>query len=303
MKKLATLFLIFVLTTLAFAQDDDMMLEGAVIDIDGLEINYYEMGEDGATIFLIHGNSGSARSYIHQLTELSESYHVIAMDLPGHGMSAYAEDPEATYNIPGYAEVVVAVAEELEATDAVFVGWSLGGHILLEAVEALPDAAGFMIFGTPPIGFPIPETAFLPSEDFLLAFTPDLTEDQIASFVSAFFSPDYVEDTADLPQSFIEDATASDGLTRGMLGASIGPDGYADEVVIVAEMEQPLAIIHGAQEQLVNLDYIVELDIPMLWMQEVQVIEDAGHATHYEAPEAFNELLMAFVDDVTMMDE
>jgi len=46
----------------------------------------------------------------------------------------------------------------------VIVGWSLGGHIALEAASALPDAAGFVIFGTPPVSGPadMPE-AFLPN--------------------------------------------------------------------------------------------------------------------------------------------
>lgn len=47
--------------------------------------------------------------------------------------------------MPGYAAVVAEVAQKLGMTDGVFVGWSLGGHIVLEAHNLLPDAAGFVI--------------------------------------------------------------------------------------------------------------------------------------------------------------
>lgn len=276
------------------------MPEAQTVDIDGLAINYYEAGEGETTLFLIHGNSSSGRSFINQINSLSESYRVIAMDLPGHGLSAQAEDPASVYTLPGYAVVIVAVAEALEATDAVFVGWSLGGHNLLEAVPALPDAAGFVIFGTPPIAFPIGETAFFPGDNLGLGFTPELTEEQMAAYVGSFFAPDFIGEGEELPVTFMEDIAATDGMARATLGGSIAPEGYADEVVIVAEMEQPLMVIHGAQEQLVNLEYIEELDMPTLWMGEVQVIEDAGHAPHFETPEAFSDLLVAFIDDITM---
>jgi pimeloyl-ACP methyl ester carboxylesterase len=63
-------------------------------------------------------------------------------------------------------------------------------------------------------------------------------------------------------------------------------------------MTTPLAIVHGADEQLVNLDYIRSLTMPSLWRDEVQIIEDAGHAPHWERPDRFNALLAEFVADV-----
>lgn len=285
-----------------FAQDDMLeMPEPQTVEIEGLAINYYEAGEGDTTVFLVHGNSSSARSFIHQIADLSEDYRVIAMDLPGHGLSDRAIEPATTYNFPGYARIIVSVAEELDAMDAVFVGWSLGGHNILEAVPNLPDAPGFFIFGTPPIAFPPGETAFLPTEEFL-ALIPEFTEEQTETYIRLLFAPDFIGEDDPLPSDFVEDVELTDGTARGELGASLAPDGYADEVVIVAEMTQPLAIIHGAEEQLINLEYIVELDMPTLWRDEVQVIEEAGHSPHYETPDEFTELLVAFIEDITEMD-
>lgn len=260
------------------------------LKIGSFNLHYVEKEGDSPTVFLIHGNSSSARSYQNQLENLP--YRVIAVDLPGHGKSEKA--PETTYNMPGYASLIVEAAQHLNATDGVFVGWSLGGHILLEAVPHLPDAKGFMIFGTPPVSFPLAEDAFLPTPNVAIGFTPELTQEQMEAYVTSFFAPGI----SSLPPSFMEDIAATDGTARLMLGASIQPDGFADEVEIMATMTQPLAILHGEQEQLVNLEYIKKLSAPTLWRGEVQVIPGAGHAPHWETPDAFNALIEAFVQDV-----
>jgi pimeloyl-ACP methyl ester carboxylesterase len=218
----------------------------------------------------------------------------MAIDLPGHGQSEPASDPQSTYTLPGYAKIIVGVAEQLGLEEAVFVGWSLGGHIVLEASDQLPKAAGFMIFGTPPIGFPpAMAEAFLPNPAMNCAFKADLSEEEMEAFVAAFFAPE----TKDIPESFKADIRRTDGRARQVLGGSIGPGGYKDEVELVAHLSVPLAILHGEQEQLVNGAYLSSLTIPTLWREAVQIISQAGHAPHWEQPEQFNGLLEAFIKE------
>jgi pimeloyl-ACP methyl ester carboxylesterase len=71
--------------------------------------------------------------------------------------------------------------------------------------------------------------------------------------------------------------------------------GYRDEVEIVARLARPLAVLHGAAEQLVNGAYIAALTMPTLWRGEMQIIEGTGHAPQWERPQAFNALLAAFL--------
>jgi len=108
-----------------------MELKPQKVKISNQNIAYYESSGKGQTIFLVHGNSSSGRSYLHQLqSQLGQMYRFIAMDLPGHGLSDVAANPEVTYSLPGYADVVLEVAKALDTSNAIFVGWSLGGHIL-----------------------------------------------------------------------------------------------------------------------------------------------------------------------------
>lgn len=271
-------------------------MQSQTIQVGAEKIAVYQSKGKGAAALLIHGNSCSSRAYQHQLdSALGDEFRIVAMDLPGHGQSANASDPQVIYGMPGYARVVAGVAEQLGLTQAVFVGWSLGGHIALEATTLLPNAAGWMIFGTPPLAFPpAMADAFLPHPAMAAGFKADLSEDEIAAYAAAMFKPG----TA-IPGFFRDDMRRTDERARAELAGSIRPNGYTDEVEIATKLSQPLAILHGEHEQLVNLAYIQNLKMPTLWRSAVQIVADAGHAPFWEQPEKFNALLKAFLIETT----
>jgi len=78
----------------------------------------------------------------------------------------------------------------------------------------------------------------------------------------------------------------------------VGESRFADEVAIVGALRRPPAIVHGADEQLVSLDYLRGLTAPSLWRGGVQVITGAGHAPHQEVPASCTELLEQFLSDL-----
>lgn len=266
-----------------------------VLQLPSQKIAYHESNGTGPAVILIHGNSCSGLCYQRQLNSpLGEKYRLIALDLPGHGDSGRASD-QSMYSLPGYAAVVAAAATELNVPDAVLVGWSLGGHIALEAHDRLPKAKGFVIFGTPPLAFPpAMDAAFLPNPAVNIGFKAEVTNEEAGAYAQSFFVPN---SAADL-HPFVADILRTDGSARAGLAASVKPDGYQDEVQIVARLTRPLAILHGESEQLVNAPYIRGLVMPTLWRKQIQIIPNAGHAPHWEQPETFNALLEDFIAGV-----
>ena len=256
------------------------------------KIAYRESTGSGIVVLLLHGNSASSGAFTHQIEgSLGRRYRLIAPDLPGHGQSDDATDP-AIYCVQDYARMLLEFVAALGIGDAVFVGWSLGGHIVLQAAPDLPNAKGFVIFGTPPLAFPPEmEQAFLPHPAMEFTFAQNLNEQQARAYVAAAFRPGVI----DLPPSMIADVVRTDGRARAQLMASSKP--FRDQVEVVANLKQPLAVLHGAQEQLVNAAYFETLKMPTLWRGNVQSIEGAGHAPQWEQPEKFDALIEAFVED------
>lgn len=265
------------------------------ISINNQKIAYSDNKADGQPLVFVHGNSLSSATFKHQLKDQTlNKYRLIAFDFPGHGDSSQAEDPEKTYSYAGFISVLLEFVDRLNLHDAVFVGHSLGGHMILNASTKLPSAKGFVIFGTPPLGFP-PDMGkyFLPNPVFPLAYKPDLTANEINDLASAFVKKDIK-----VPDVIIKDIRRSHQEMRACLGASLIPENLSDEVEIIENIGKPVAIFHGMNEQLVNGEYFKELNIPTLWQNEIKIIPGSGHCPQLENPKEFNLKLNEFLGQI-----
>jgi 3-oxoadipate enol-lactonase/3-oxoadipate enol-lactonase/4-carboxymuconolactone decarboxylase len=98
---------------------------------------YHSAGIDNAPpLVLLHSIATSAAMWEPQIPVWSQSFHVIAFDLPGHGDSAPIGGE------PGMAALAHAVAENcdtLSLSGALFVGLSLGSMIAQRLAAERPD--------------------------------------------------------------------------------------------------------------------------------------------------------------------
>jgi pimeloyl-ACP methyl ester carboxylesterase len=91
----------------------------------------------------VHGGAAHAHWFDFVAPGLSPDHHVRALDLRGHGDSAWA-DPH-TYTWRTYAEDLNAVAEELDLKDFVLIGHSMGGMISLVYAATHPGRVGRLV--------------------------------------------------------------------------------------------------------------------------------------------------------------
>lgn len=63
---------------------------GKYIEVDEVKLYVEEYGE-GPALLLLHGGFQSMNYFQEVAPELSKSFHVIAVDLPGHGRSYHAD--------------------------------------------------------------------------------------------------------------------------------------------------------------------------------------------------------------------
>jgi pimeloyl-ACP methyl ester carboxylesterase len=234
---------------------------------------YRSPGRFGPGVLLVHGNSCSSRAYVHQVfSVLGRVLEMYLVDMAGFGRSQKIEPdlplPTDELGVPvgfpeyqiGMMESVYAVASDPDLAPTVFVGWSLGGDILLLARGAglLPNAEGFMIFGTAPAGadpptteapFKGPDVPGAPLSillSFALAFELDVTaplgftfNGDFADLVPAYAPPPISDapnigeafaralfdeeqrSSGDVPAFFLEDTfDRADARARGSIGVA-----------------------------------------------------------------------------------
>ncbi|MBW8243633.1 alpha/beta hydrolase [Muricauda oceani] len=83
------------------------------IEIDGINIAYREAGNpDNPTVVLLHGYPASSHQYRKVLTQLSDTYHLVAPDYPGYGNSDFPTPDSYDYTFDNMAKTMDAFLEK-----------------------------------------------------------------------------------------------------------------------------------------------------------------------------------------------
>ena len=102
------------------------------VQADGLRWHVVEEG-DGPTVLLVHGTAASVHSWRRVIPHLSGRFHVVALDLPGHGQTTSRGSSDLT--LPRMAAGVAAVMKALGLSPKIVAGHSAGAAILAEAAS------------------------------------------------------------------------------------------------------------------------------------------------------------------------
>jgi pimeloyl-ACP methyl ester carboxylesterase len=104
---------------------------------DRLKLQFWDYGVDNKpALVLVHGGLDHARNWDWVARSLREHYHVYALDLRGHGNSAWA--PGAMYSIAEHVLDLSALLDIIGDFPVRLVGHSLGGMIVLHYAGVYP---------------------------------------------------------------------------------------------------------------------------------------------------------------------
>ena len=274
------------------AAEDGGVREALIGVTDGLRLFAVDAGstEADATLVFLHGLGGSQATWANVLGGLVERHRVVALDLPGHGLSD-KPDPSATdYSVGGMALAVAGVLEAMEIGRAVLVGHSLGGAIATTVALERPELARALV---------LVDGAGLGEE----------VNGELLDRVEAEPSP---EEARRLLELFYEDKTlirdrGVEEMHRARLvpgahaamraAASISFDRDRQRIVIngrLGEVAVPTLIAWGELDRVFPAEQAAAAAemIPDAWLE---VFDGIGHVPQIEAPEKLVALLDRFV--------
>ncbi|HEV3331639.1 MAG TPA: alpha/beta hydrolase [Bryobacteraceae bacterium] len=99
------------------------------VTLNGLRIHYLDWGgERKPPLIMLHGIGRVAHSFDHIAPRFRSAYHVIAMDLRGHGDSDWS--PDGAYLVEDYVKDLDAFVTKLDLHAVVLLGNSTGGRVV-----------------------------------------------------------------------------------------------------------------------------------------------------------------------------
>jgi len=265
------------------------------VDTPHGRLAFVDRGGPGPAVLFVHGNSSCKAIFARQLdSDLAARHRLVAFDLPGHGESSNAPEPEKTYSLHGFADAAMALLAALRIERAIVVGWSLGGHIALEMMARWPGCIAAWITGTPPAGANDLNEAFLASPHMELTFKEVFSADEARAFAQ-----EAVGARVKLEPWMLEACRRADGRFRPAMLASVLAGHDLDGREIAASSPLPLAVVSGELDPFVNNAYLQSLRYRNLWDGVVHVLEGLAHTPFWEAPSLMNPLLARFLAEVS----
>jgi pimeloyl-ACP methyl ester carboxylesterase len=249
--------------------------------VNGIEIDYEDTGR-GRAIVLTHGHTSGRTAWDGQHQALADRYRVISWDIRGHGQTLAPDDP-AQYSLPLTVADIRALLGHLGIARAVIGGLSLGGYVSLAFYLAHPEMVEALVICDSGPGYRN-EQARAQWNERAFARAAELDTKGLESLAGRSRE---VQETRSRHRS----ARALAHATRGILA------------------QQGSAVIDGLPSITVPTLVIVgEQDTPFLGPSEymakkirgarLETIAGAGHSANLDQPDAFNRVLLSFLDSL-----
>src|SRR5215467_514164 len=98
------------------------------VTVNGIRIHYLEWGSaDKPPLIMLHGIGRVAHTFDHIAPHFASRYHVLAVDMRGHGDSSW--DPKGAYLVEDYVKDIEGLAQQLRLRNIVIWGNSTGGRV------------------------------------------------------------------------------------------------------------------------------------------------------------------------------
>jgi len=138
------MFLLSVLSILLTVSPQSLKPTDRTITVNGLRIHYLEWGTpDKQPLIMLHGIARVAHTFDHIAPHFASRYHVMAVDMRGHGDSGW--DPKGAYLVEDYVKDIEGLAQQLRLRNIVIWGNSTGGRVAQVFAGMHPDLVAAVI--------------------------------------------------------------------------------------------------------------------------------------------------------------
>ncbi len=267
------------------------------VSIDNVNTRYWQMGDRGSTLILLHGGNGSIEFWLYNIAALAAHHRVYAFDMVGSGKSDY---PDRSYSLADRADFLRGFMAALAIDTATLIGNSMGGGVALEFTRLYPDRVDKLVL-VDSMGF---------GKEISLGIRL-ITLPAVASLlrpgrwmIPAMLRSNFYNGKQ-LPSEWMEfryPIFAIPGRNRVILRigqsnfnlAGVLPQVYRPILDSLPNISQPTLIIWGEFDRIIPVKHadIAAASIPN---SELHIFPDCGHHPYLEYPTKFDRLVLDFM--------
>jgi pimeloyl-ACP methyl ester carboxylesterase len=241
----------------------------------------------GRVVVLLHGFLGSHQIWENIITELSKSYRVIAIDLPGHGTT---DCFGYVHTMDLIAKCVKAVMDDLRLKKYVIIGHSMGGYVGLAFADLFPDnLKGLCLFHS---------SAYADSEDKkrdrirsvrVVKANHKIYTTEVIKNLFATKNAKYLKTEIAFAQKI-----ASKVSKRSIIAALEGMKDRPNRDVILGMVHYPVMMVIGELDNVLPKEQLLE-QTHVIKNKQVLYLEHDGHMGFLESPKLTVKALRKFL--------
>jgi pimeloyl-ACP methyl ester carboxylesterase len=249
--------------------------------LEGAKIHYTEYGAGENALLFVHGWACDETFWSGQAPALGAKFHVITIDLPGHGQS---DKPQIAYTMDLYARAIDAVLRDAKVKAATLIGHSNGTPVIRQFYRKFPEKTRALVIVDGPLR-PFGDKAMM------------------EKFVARLKAPNYAENAGkmiDGMTSPIQDAALREKIKSAMLRtpqyvAATEFDSTLDDALWTPDKISVPVLMILAKQPAWSAEYeqFVRGIVPDL---DWQMWDNVSHFLMMEQPERFNAALIAFLE-------
>lgn len=250
------------------------------------KVTFSDSGK-GKAVVLLHGFLGSHKIWERTINNLSKSYRIIAIDLPGHGNT---ECLGYAHSMDLMAKCVKAVLDSLRLKKYIIIGHSMGGYVGLAFADLFPDhLKGLCLYHS---------TAYADSDekkkDRLRAIQAVKANRGIytkSTIKNLFASKNlkYLKDEVSFALSI-----AKQTGKKGIIAALHGMRDRPRRDIILGLVNYPIMMVIGELDNVLPYDQLLEQS-QLIKNKTILYLEHDGHFGFLESPEASNKAIRKFL--------
>jgi len=279
MKRQLGLVVLLISSALAFGAETGGV--SRVVPLDNAKVHYTDYGAGENALLFVHGWACDETFWAGQASALGSKFHVITIDLPGHGQS---DKPQVSYTMDLYARAIEAVLKDAKVKTAVLIGHSNGSPVIRQFYRKFPQKTRALV---------IVEGALRQVADKAM----------MQRFVALLKAPNYEENVGKLIDnmtSSVQDAALREKIKTAMLRtpqqvAALEFDAMLQDALWKPDPIKVPVLMVLAKQPAWSAEYeqFVRGLAPDL---DYQVWDGASHFLMMEQAERFNAALVAFLE-------